>query len=70
MVGTQARTFSRGYVLGFAALSLVLLALSVARPVFDPAGRDFIAVFGITLFSLTTIYWCALFVAKCRRETA
>lgn len=70
MFGTQARTFSRGYVLGFAALSLALLVLSAARPIFDPAGRDLIAVVGIVMFSLTTIYWCVLYIAKCRRETA
>jgi hypothetical protein len=70
MFGTQARIFSRGYVLGFAALSLVLLVLSAARPIFDPAGRDLIAVVGIVMFSLTTLYWCALYVAKCRHETA
>ncbi len=70
MFGTQARTFSRGYVLGFAALSLALLVLSAARPLFDPAGRDLIAVVGIVMFGLTTLYWCVLYIAKCRRETA
>jgi hypothetical protein len=70
MLGTQAATFSRGYVLGFAALSLAMLALSAARPIFDPAGRDLIAVMGITLFGLATIYWCAVYIAKCWRETA
>jgi hypothetical protein len=70
MFGTQATTFSRGYVLGFAALSFVMLALSAARPIFDPAGRDLIAVIGIALFGFTTIYWCAVYIAKCWREPA
>jgi len=67
MFGTQTTTFSRGYVLGFAALSFVMLALSAARPIFDPAGRDLMAVVGIILFGLTTIYWCAVCIAQCRR---
>jgi hypothetical protein len=70
MFGKQAQTFSRRYVLGFAALSFVMLALSAARPIFDPAGRDIIAIVGIVLFGLATIYWCALYVAQCWRETA
>ena len=68
MFGTQAHTFSRGYVLGFTVLSFVMLALSAARPIFDPAGRDLLAIVGITLFGLTTIYWCAVYIAKWRRE--
>ena len=70
MFGKQARTFSRRHVLGFAALSFVMLALSAARPILDPAGRDMIAIVGIVLFGLATIYWCALLVAQCRREAA
>jgi hypothetical protein len=68
MVGIQATTFSRGYVLGFAMLSFVMLALSAARPIFDPAGRDLIAVVGTTLFGFCTVYWCAIYIAKWRRE--
>jgi len=68
MFGTQATTFSRGYVLGFTILSFVMLALSAARPIFDPAGRDLLAIVGITLFGFTTIYWCAVYIAKWRRE--
>ena len=67
---TQTTTFSRGYVLGFAMLSFVMLALSAARPIFDPAGRDLIAIIGIALFGFTTVYWCAVFIAKCWREPA
>jgi hypothetical protein len=70
LFGKQAQTFSRRYVLGFAALSFVMLALSAARPIFDPAGRDMIAIVGIVLFGLATIYWCALYVAQCWREAA
>ena len=70
MFGKQAQTFSRRYVLGFAALSFVMLALSAARPIFDPAGRDIIAIIGVVLFGLATIYWCALYVAQCWREAA
>jgi len=70
MFGTQASTFSRRYVLGFAVLSFVMLALSAARPIFDPAARDLIAVLGIALFGLATIYWCALYVAQRWRKTA
>jgi len=70
MFGKQAQTFSRRYVLGFAALSFVMLALSAARPIFDPAGRDAIAIVGIAIFGFATIYWCALLVAQCWREAA
>lgn len=70
LFGKQAQTFSRRYVLGFAALSFVMLALSAARPIFDPAGRDMIAIVGIVLFGLATIYWCALYLAQCWREAA
>jgi hypothetical protein len=70
MFGAQATTFSRRYVLGFAALSFAMLALSAARPIFDPAGRDLIAIIGVTLFGFTTIYWCAVYIAKCWREPA
>jgi len=67
---TQATTYSRGYVLGFTVLSFVMLALSAARPIFDPAGRDLMAIVGITLFGFATVYWCAVYIAKCRRETS
>ena len=70
MFGKQAQTFSRRYVVGFAALSFVMLALSAARPVIDPAGSDMIAIVGVVLFGLATIYWCALLVAQCWREAA
>jgi hypothetical protein len=65
---TQTTMFSRGYVLGFAVLSFVMLALSAARSIFDPAGRDLLAVVGITLFGFCTTYWCAVYIAKCRRR--
>src|SRR5262245_15524818 len=68
--GTQTTTFSRGYVLGFAALSFVMLGLSAARPILDPASRDLIAVIGIALFGFCSIYWCAVYIAKCWREAA
>ena len=70
MFGAQATTFSRTFVLVFAALSFVMLALSAARPIFDPAGRDLIAVVGIILFGLCSIYWCAVYIAQCRREAS
>jgi len=66
--GTQTTTFSRGHVLGFTVLSFVMLALSAARPILDPAGRDLMAVFGITLFGFATIYWSAVCIAQCRRR--
>jgi hypothetical protein len=65
---TQTTTFSRGYVLGFTVLSFVMLALSAARPIFDPAGRDLMAVVGITLFGFASIYWSAVYIAKRRQE--
>jgi MFS family permease len=70
MFGTQTMTFSRRYVLFFTALSFVMLGLSAARPIFDPAGRDLMAVVGITLFGFTTLYWCAVYIAQCRREAS
>jgi hypothetical protein len=66
----QTTTFSRGYVLCFTVLSFVMLALSAARPIFDPAGRDLIAVIGTTLFGFCTVYWCAIYIAKWRREAS
>jgi len=68
--GTQATTFSRGYVLFFAALSLVMLALSAAVPILNPAGGHLLAVFCIVLFGLCSIYWCAVYIAKYWREAA
>ena len=44
--------------------------MSAARPIFDPAGRDVIAIVGVAIFALATIYWCALLVAKYWREAA
>jgi hypothetical protein len=70
MFSAQATTFSRRYVLGFAVLSFVMLALSAARPILDPAGRDLIAIVGIVMFGACSIYWCAVYIAKCRREPA
>ena len=67
---TQTTTFSRGYVLCFTVLSFVMLALSAARPIFDPAGRDLMAVVGITLFGFAAVYWSAVYIAKCRREAS
>ena len=67
LFSTQTTAFPRGYVLGFTVLSFVMLALSAARPILDPAGRDLMAIFGIILFGLTTIYWCAVCIAQCRR---
>jgi hypothetical protein len=67
---TQTTTFSRGYVLGFTVLSFVMLALSAARPIFDPASRDLMAVVGITLFGFASVYWSAVYIAQCRREAS
>src|SRR5262249_37928424 len=64
----QANTFPRGFVLFFAMLSFVMLALSAARPILDPSGRDLMAVMGIVLFGFATIYWCAVYIAKWRRK--
>ena len=69
MFSTQT-TFSRGYVLGFTVLSLVMLALSAARPIFDPAGRDLMAVVGISLFSFASIYWSAVYISKRRHQAS
>jgi len=63
----QATTFPRGFVLFFLVLSLAMLALVTARPILDPAGRDLLAVIGITLFGFFTIYWSAVYIAKWRR---
>ena len=64
----QATTFPRGFVLFFVVLSFAMLALSAARPIFDPAGRDLLAVVGVTLFGFTTVYWSAVYIAKWRRR--
>ncbi len=47
-----------------------MLAVSVARPILDPAGRDLMAFVGITLFGFAAVYWSAVYIAKCRREVS
>jgi hypothetical protein len=69
MFSAQTTAFSRHFVLAFVVLSFVMLALAVARPILHPASRDLIAVVGIILFGLCSIYWCAVYIAKWRRET-
>jgi hypothetical protein len=65
---TQVTVLSRGYIIFFALLSLVLLALCAAQPLFGPAGWDTLSIVGTLLFGTGTLYWAVLFVAKLRHS--
>jgi hypothetical protein len=64
---TQVTVLSRGYIVFFGLLSLVLLALCAAQPLVNPAGWDALSIAGTLLFGAGTIYWAVLFIAKFKR---
>jgi hypothetical protein len=63
----QVAIFSRRYLLGFAALDFVLLALVVSTAVFGSTGWDLMAIVGSLLFGAGMIYFLVLYVAKRRQ---
>jgi len=70
VLNTQIAVFSRGYLLFFGSLSLLLFALIALQPLLTSAGWDARSLCGALLFGAGTIYWFALYIAKCRQSVA
>jgi hypothetical protein len=70
VLNTQIAVFSRGYLLFFGSLSLLLFALIALQPLLTSAGWDTRSLFGALLFGAGTIYWFALYIAKRRQSVA
>jgi len=70
VLNTQIAVFSRGYLLFFRSLSLLLLALIALQPLLTSAGWDARSLCGALLFGAGTIYWFALYIAKRRQSVA
>ena len=70
VLNTQIAVFSRGYLLFFGSLSLLLLALIALQPLLTSAGWDARSLCGALLFGAGTIYWFALYIAKRRQPAA
>jgi hypothetical protein len=70
VLNTQIAVFSRGYLLFFGSLSLLLFALIALQPLLTSAGWDARSLFGALLFGAGTIYWFALYIAKRRQSVA
>jgi hypothetical protein len=69
-LNTQIAVFSRGYLLFFGSLSLLLFALIALQPLLTSAGWDARSLIGALLFGAGTIYWFALYIAKRRQSVA
>jgi len=70
VLNTQIAVFSRGYLLFFRSLSLLLLALIALQPLLRSAGWDARSLCGALLFGAGTIYSFALYIAKRRQSVA
>ena len=70
VLNTQIAVFSRGYMLFFGSLSLLLFALIALQPLLTSAGWDARSLCGAMLFGAGTIYWFALYIAKRRQSVA
>ena len=70
VLNTQIAVFSRGYMLFFKSLSLLLFALIALQPLLTSAGWDARSLCGAMLFGAGTIYWFALYIAKRRQSVA
>ena len=70
VLNTQIVVFSRGYLLFFGSLSLLLFALIALQPLLTSAGWDARSLCGALLFGAGTIYWFALYIAKRRQSVA
>ena len=70
VLNTQIAVFSRGYLLFFGSLSLLLFALIALQPLLTSAGWDARSLCGAMLFGAGTIYWFALYIAKRRQPAA
>jgi hypothetical protein len=67
---TQIAVFSRGYLMFFGLLSLILFALGALRPMLASTGWDLWSLAGAVLFGTSTVYWFVLYVAKRRHPGA
>lgn len=70
VLNTQIAVFSRGYMLFFGSLSLLLFALIALQPLLTSAGWDARSLCRAMLFGAGTIYWFALYIAKRRQSVA
>jgi hypothetical protein len=70
VLNTQIAVFSRGYLLFFGSLSLLLFALIALQPLLTSAGWDTRSLCGALLFGAGTIYWFVLYIAKRRQSAA
>jgi hypothetical protein len=70
VLNTQIAVFSRGYMLFFGSLSLLLFALIALQPLLTSAGWDARSLCGALLFGGGTVYWFALYIAKRRQSVA
>lgn len=70
VLNTQIAVFSRGYLLFFGSLSLLLFALIALQPLLTSAGWDARSLCDAMLFGAGTIYWFALYIAKRRQSVA
>jgi hypothetical protein len=70
VLNTQIAVFSRGYLLFFGSLSLLLFALIALQPLLTSAGWNARSLCGAMLFGAGTIYWFALYIAKRRQSVA
>ena len=70
VLNTQIAVFSRGYLLFFGSLSLLLFALIALQPLLTSAGWDARSLCGAMLFGAGSIYWFALYIAKRRQSVA
>ena len=70
VLNTQIAVFSRGYLLFFGSLSLLLFALIALQPLLTSAGWDARSLCGALLFGGGTVYWFALYIAKRRQSVA
>lgn len=70
VINTQIAVFSRGYLLFFGSLSLLLFALIALQPLLTSAGWDARSLCGAMLFGAGSIYWFALYIAKRRQSVA
>ena len=70
VLNTQIAVFSRGHLLFFGSLSLLLLARIALQPLLTSAGWDARSLCGALLFGAGTIYWFALYIAKRRQSVA
>jgi len=63
---TEATIYSKGRIITFLVISLVLFAVSLLRGF--TSGWDSFAILGVVLFAAMSVYFVALFIAKQRTK--